>query len=415
MRKLVVVVCLTLGAAGAAAGQSREKDWEKCLGSDPTARLDGCQAVIAAKPKKDRLLTAYLNRGIAASQLLKSDIAITSLTQALSLDPNNAGAYFYRGQAYFSGHHFQDALADYNKYIQLQPNDSRGYFSRANVYGNLAEFDKGIADIDQGLSLEPLAAYPICLRANFYAAKEDWDRAFADHNLCLIRMPGNPALYVNRGLAYQRNRQFEKAITDFDEALRVAPDFIEALVFRATAHREMGRADLSIADYDRYIGLNPKDPRAFYGRGLGKFLQGDYAGAGADYGHFLELAPPSNDSFPYAALWARLAAERQGQDDAESLAHQAAKLDLTKWPGPILKFYLGQIPAEQMRAATADPDVEKARGRVCEANFFEGERARWRGDTAAAVRLLLEARDGCPRSFYEFEAAVTELDRLAKK
>ena len=184
---------------------------------------------------------------------------------------------------------------------------------------------------------------------------------------------------------------------------------------RAGAFRKSGQFEKAIAEYDKYIGLNPAEPLAFYGRGFAKVLKGDLAGVAADYGRYLETAPSSSSNRFYAALWVHLARQRLGQDNAANLAAQAATLDLSKWPGPVLKFYLGRMTAAEMRAAAADPDAEKTKGQVCEANFFEGERELWRGDKAAAVRLLLAARDGCPTNYYEHDAAVAELGRLVVK
>ena len=52
-----------------------------------------------------------------------------------------------------------------------------------------------------------------------------------------------------------------------------------------------------------------------------------------------------------------LAKARGGNVDRESLAANAAQLNLTRWPGPVVAFFLGQIRAEALIAAAKDPDL----------------------------------------------------------
>ncbi len=46
--------CLLLGAAVAAAGQTRDQNWEKCKADDPDTSIAGCTALIQAGPGNDR-------------------------------------------------------------------------------------------------------------------------------------------------------------------------------------------------------------------------------------------------------------------------------------------------------------------------------------------------------------------------
>ena len=207
--------------------------------------------------------------------------------------------------------------------------------------------------------------------------------ALADCDHYLQLNPKDPNGHFSRASVYERMGQYDKAIADYDQALRLKPNWIEAIGGRAGAFRKSGQFEKAIVEYDKYISLNPNEPVAFYGRGFAKILKGDLAGAAADYGRSLEMAPSSSSSFPYAALWVHLARQRLGQENAANLA--------------------------------AEPDAEKMKGQECEASFYEGERALWRGETAAAVPLLLAARDCCPTSYYEYDAAVAGLGRLAVK
>jgi tetratricopeptide (TPR) repeat protein len=65
---------------------------------------------------KDRMILTtemYQQEGELYADLGRYDKAITSLSEAIRLDPNNRGAYFSRAQAYFETGEFEQSLDDY--------------------------------------------------------------------------------------------------------------------------------------------------------------------------------------------------------------------------------------------------------------------------------------------------------------
>jgi lipoprotein NlpI len=109
-----------------------------------------------------------------------------------------------------------------------------------------------------------------------------------------------------------------------------------------------------------------------------------------------------------------LARVRSNRDDTDELTGNAAKVDLNKWPGPVVAFYLKRIDADDVMDAARSDDAKKHPERVCAASFFVGEDAVLRQDTAEATRLLSQARETCPLGAREYIAAEAELKRLAK-
>nr|MDJ0659935.1 tetratricopeptide repeat protein [Crocosphaera sp.] len=65
--------------------------------------------------------------------------AITDYNQAISLNPNDADAYYNRGFAYSQLGENQKAIADYNQTISLNPNYTNAYYNRGTVYHELGE------------------------------------------------------------------------------------------------------------------------------------------------------------------------------------------------------------------------------------------------------------------------------------
>jgi lipoprotein NlpI len=87
-------------------------------------------------------------------------------------------------------------------------------------------------------------------------------------------------------------------------------------------------------------------------------------------------------------------------------------IDMTAWPAPVIRMFLGQMTPAAVLAAADDADTTKKKGQVCVANFFGGEWALRQGAKVEAALLFRSAASDCPKSFVQFSAANAELKAL---
>ena len=92
-----------------------------------------------------------------------------------------------------------------------------------------------------------------------------------------------------------------------------------------------------------------------------------------------------------------------------------AKLDVVKWPGPVVAFYLGRGSPASILSGAKNPDSKTRQEQLCVANFYVGQWQLTKGDRAKALTSLRAARDQCPKTFAEYSGAVYELKRLGAK
>jgi lipoprotein NlpI len=205
-------------------------------------------------------------------------------------------------------------------------------------------------------------------RGNAHQNKRDFDRAVQDYDEAIRLDPDSALAYNNRGSAYQHRGDYDRAIQDYDRAIKL--DSGSALAFnnRGRAHHFRENYAQAIKDYDEAIDLNPDYALAFYNRGLARFDQGLYIGSVPDFVRALSLDPAN----PYRAIGLYIAKARAGDGDRESLAGQTRQVDRTRWPGPIVALYLGQIAPPALLEAARDPDPTAQRERQCEAYFYAG-------------------------------------------
>jgi lipoprotein NlpI len=234
------------------------------------------------------------------------------------------------------------------------------------------------------------------------------DRAIRDFDRAIALRPGLVVAWRNRGLAYRNKGDFERALADYDQATLLAPGEPRLYVDRGQVYLATNDPNRAIQDFDRAVALKPDLAAALEYRGKANFLLGNVAQAAADLQRGLRF-DSTNASM---VLWLHIARQQLKQDDAGDFMLQAAHVDTTRWPAPVVQYYLGSLSADELRAAATDTSARGAKGEACVVAFYLGEDALVNGRRGEARALLEETRAGCPKHLNEQRAAVVELKRL---
>lgn len=387
IRKPVLCACLLLGTASAALGQSMQEHWKDCMSADPDTRIAACTAIIQA-PVVD--LMAGLHIGKASENL--------------------SAAYNNRGGAYEKKGDYDRAIQDFSEAIRLSP--SFGYYrERGIAYNGKGDYDQAIQDFTEAIHLNPNDAFIYVYRGEAYDHKRDYDPAIQDFNEAIRLSSENSRAYGSRGQAYREKGDYGRAIDDYSEAIRLNPKDLGAYFGRGLAYHRKGNNDRAIQDFNEVIHVNPKFPYSYEARGEAYLFQSNLAEATASFKEAIAAAPSSTVAV-FAVLMLHVAMKGQRHDDAQELASVAAAADLSKWPGPVLKFDLGQMTADDVLKAAANPDANIQKWQVCEANYFTGEDALFHNQRTTALTHLKAARDDCPKGYSAYVAVLIELKRL---
>jgi tetratricopeptide (TPR) repeat protein len=362
--------------AWAAAEEDFAKGYEAAGRGDLDEALRLYSRAIASKKKlaTGNLAIAYLNRGNIYADKGQYEKAINDYGAALKQDPSLGDGYLARGRVYEETGRYGKAIDEYGAAIRLNPADIEAYDSRGRAYFAMGRLDKSLADFDTAIRLDPKIA----------------------------------VLYDHRGLVLYKKGRVDQAFADFSTAVKLHPDYAEAFRHRGVIHHDHGDYDKAIADYDMAIRLQPDNAFAYDNRGRDKYLSGQFAAAAADFRQFLS----SPVAGLYTLLWLHLAQARAGQAADAALAQAAHGVDLSKWPGPIVRFYLGDLSAEQVRAEARTTDVKAQIVHECDMSFYFGEAKLLRGTREEAKKLLGDALAHCPKGWAEHDGALADLRRF---
>jgi lipoprotein NlpI len=308
------------------------------------------------------------------------DQQITNCTNAIQSGKYSgaeiAGVYYNRGLAYHRGRGDLDhAIADYDEAIRLNPSGAMYYNNRAIAYRAKGELDRAIADYDHAILLDPKHANAYLNRGNIHVEKGELDIAIADYSAAIRIDPKSANAYRSRGHAYQTQGDLARAIADYSEAIGIAPRSEGFFQARGRANMYAGMLPKALADLKEASELDPKDP--------------------------------------YTALWLDIVNKRSNLPSR--LAQATEQIDMTKWPAPVIRLYLGRLTPEGVLAAAVDANPRTREQKICEANFYTGELALQQGKADEAKRLFARVAADCRKSLTAFADATAELKALAAR
>src|SRR3981081_4231307 len=88
-------------------------------------------------------------------QAVLLDDARAYFKQRLEADNSDAAAFAHRGRAWREAGEPDKALTDLSAAIRLQPDNARWLSVRGLVYDDLEEFDRALRDYDEAIRLDP--------------------------------------------------------------------------------------------------------------------------------------------------------------------------------------------------------------------------------------------------------------------
>ncbi len=367
---LAVVVLAGLPTAAAA------DDADTCVKQSGDVAIAACSRAIASGQFGGGELAAfYVSRGVEYKNQRGLDRALADFDQAIRLDPKNSDAYTVRGMAWKAKGDFDRAIADFDQAIRLDPKNTDAYTVRGVTWETKGDLDRAIADYDQAIRIDPKDAGAYTVRGVAWAAKGDLDRAIADYDQAIRLDPKNTDVYDNRGIAWAAEGDLDRAIADYDQAIRLDPKNASWYLHRGLSNLYAGALPTALADLEQASALNPKQP--------------------------------------YAALWLDIADKRSNLPSR--LAQAAKQINMTLWPAPVIRLYLGELTPEALLAAADVANPRAKQGRVCEANFFTGELALQQGNAEEAKRLFALAAADCPKDYAAYAGATAELKALGAR
>ena len=183
--------------------------------------------------------------------------------------PQDADAYFDRGNAYHSKGDYDRAIQAFSRAIELKRDFAEAYTNRGLAHQNKGDYDHAIRDHNEAIDLNPNYAEAYFNRGGAYKSKNNYDLSIADFNKATDLKPNFAGAYNHRGVVYLDRGDYDCAIADFTKAIDLNPDFVSEVYYnRGLAYHKKGEIDKALKDYTKAIDLNPDFvSKVYYNRG----------------------------------------------------------------------------------------------------------------------------------------------------
>jgi tetratricopeptide (TPR) repeat protein len=202
----------------------------------------------------------YFQRGYELRRDGVLEDAVTALSKAVELEPENGKFLNERGMAYCDAGDLDRAAEDFSAAIALKKRGAAALLNRANVYRLKGDTGKALADLDEVVRIAPGFETAHYFRGQIYFGLGEYEKAIAASTQVMdtvktnaekldkrykragrLFSEGGPSggpwfdtsqYYTRRGEAYRAAGDDEHAFLDANHALELKPEDIDARLLR---------------------------------------------------------------------------------------------------------------------------------------------------------------------------------------
>ncbi len=196
--------------------------------------------------------------------------AVSTLRQALLLEPRNTSLYLDFANICFAHESFQVGIDVITEGLTLQPNAEDLYVARGVLYVQLAKYDQAEADFEKAYELNPRQSLSTAAQGLVAVQTNDLDHALVSVQEKLKRKPNDPMLlYLQADVLSQKGidpgtPEFDLAMRSAKKAVTLQPTLAAARGVLAKLYMENGQYQEAIEQCRKSLVSDPKDQTAVY-------------------------------------------------------------------------------------------------------------------------------------------------------
>jgi tetratricopeptide (TPR) repeat protein len=237
------------------------------MGKKPKEALATLRPLVDAGNPIAATLQLYSN---AAEDAGDTPQAVSTLRQAILLEPRNVSLYLDFANIAFAHESFQVGIDVISEGMLLQPRAAQLYVARGVLYVQLAQYDKAEADFEKAYELDPHQSLSTAAQGLAAVQANDLDHALASIQSRLERKPDDALLlYLQADVLTQKSADI--GTPEFELAMRSAKKAVSLQPTLAAAHGVLAKLYMQAEQYPEAVEQcrealknDPKDQAALY-------------------------------------------------------------------------------------------------------------------------------------------------------
>jgi Flp pilus assembly protein TadD/peroxiredoxin len=167
--------------------------------------------------------------GVAFFQHGYLDQAAESFQQAISVNPEDAEAYYNLGTLYLRSNNFSEARRYLEGTVKLRPNYPEAWNNLGMLDAQEGQTDQAIRKFQQSLQLRPDYAVSLVNLGNLYRRQRSFEEAERLLSRALQIEPEDPEVNYSLGMLYAQQDEVPRASQYLEKAVSLRPDYPDAL------------------------------------------------------------------------------------------------------------------------------------------------------------------------------------------
>ena len=237
-------------AASAASLAEFQEGTEALRANQPAVAVEKFQQVTRDSP---RFAEAYLNLGLALSQLSRDEQAADALKKGIQIKPSMRGAHLFLAISEYRLGRFDQASMDVRKETSASAKDAQAWMWQGIIDLAVSHFSQAVEDLDHAFSIDPsnvdilyhrgraaLALSRQSYEAMFKLDPKSWHvyqvvaeadvesgndvDAVEQFKLAIAAAPPQSGLYEALGSSYWRIAKYQEAQEAYEKALELDPN-----------------------------------------------------------------------------------------------------------------------------------------------------------------------------------------------
>jgi tetratricopeptide (TPR) repeat protein len=206
----------------------------------------------------------------AYEQDRNTPLAVTTLRQAIVLDPHNVDLYIDFAALSMDHQSYQVGIDMVNVGLKAEPKSAPLYMARGVLYVKLARYDEAENDFNRAEELEPNQAISAVARGLERSEANDLDRALLTVRSKLATKPNDPdLLYLQADILTKMgpelgSENFQIALRSAKKAVTLQPTLAAARDVLTKLYLQAGQTHAAIDQCREALKADPKDQTALY-------------------------------------------------------------------------------------------------------------------------------------------------------
>jgi tetratricopeptide (TPR) repeat protein len=196
--------------------------------------------------------------------------AVSTLRQAILLDPQDVNLYLDFANLSYTHDSFQVGIDVVSDGINLQPKAAPLYFARGVLYVQLAQYDKGEADFEKAYELDPSQSLSSAAQGLAAAQQNNLDLALEKVQASLVKKPDDAMmLYLQADILAEKGAdpgtpEFKTAMRSVQRAVALQPTLADARQVLARLYLQERQYKDAIQQCRAALQSDPKNQAALY-------------------------------------------------------------------------------------------------------------------------------------------------------